>query len=83
MQYKFDIDRKDLYEFKKPPEQTKARLTQIAELGLQEVGAGQFGLPGIMSGLYIELVWHHSEQNWIEYIEWIKGLIIKNKKDLK
>lgn len=76
---KFNIDRDDLYLYKEPKEITKNRLTEIAELGMEEVGTAEFGISGIMSGLYIEKVWNYSDKDWNEYIDWVKSLIEKNK----
>jgi len=84
---KFNIERKDLYEFRRPElnERTKKRLTEIAELGMEEVGTASFGIKGIMSGLYIEKVWSYSNEDFKDYMEWAKELIsskITNAKDL-
>lgn len=57
---------------------TEQRLFQIWKLGLKAMGFGQFGIKGLMSGLYIERVWNYSEKQWDDYIEWIKQL--KNEK---
>lgn len=72
---KFDVDRDDLYSYDKPKENTKKRLLQIAEMGMEEVGVAEFGVPGVMSGLYIERVWNYSDQQWNEYMEWAESLI--------
>lgn len=77
IQYKFDIHRKDFYEYDKPKDQTEKRLIEIAELGMQEVGTADFGIPDIMSGLYIEKVWSYSEKDWNDYILYVKELIQK------
>lgn len=75
------VNRKDFYRYKRPDleERTKNRLTQISEIGMTEVGTAEFGVKGIMSGLYIERVWDYDDKNWDEYIEWAKDLINKNK----
>lgn len=52
----------------------RRRLEEINSLGLSEVGYGEFGIKGLMSGLYIERVWHFSNQHWKEYVDWIKEL---------
>ena len=77
MKYKFDIERCDLYLYKEPSKRTRERLIEIAELGLEEIGFANFGIPGIVSGLYIEMVWNFDEGNWYDYIKWIKTLVIK------
>lgn len=68
---------KEFYEVYKPElqQRTKERLDQIQELGLTIVGYHQFGIPNIISGLYIEMVWSHSEDEWNEYIEYIKSAV--------
>lgn len=78
-QFMIDINRKDLYEYGKVDlkERTKNRLKQINKMGMTEVGTSQFGIDGIMSGLYIEKVWSYSEDDWNEYIVWVKNLIKK------
>jgi hypothetical protein len=50
----------------------RERLQQLAALGLEQVAPGQFGIDGVMSGLYIERVWNFSHQEFSEYVEWIK-----------
>jgi len=72
---KIDIDRKDLYEFDKPTERTRKRLIELDKIGMTEVDAAQFGVKNIMSGLYIEMVWHYNDQQWDDYIQWAKDLI--------
>jgi len=77
--YKFDIDRPDFYLFDKPElkERTKKRLIEIAELGMEEVMTADFGYPKIMSGLYIEYVWHYSDKDFKSYMDWVRELIDK------
>ena len=74
---KFDIDRKDLYEFDKSKDRTKKRLTEMAEIGMEEVGTAQFGVKHVMSGLYIEMVWSYSDEEFDSYMKFVKGLIFK------
>lgn len=50
------------------------RLRELNALGLSEVGYGEFGIPGLMSGLYIERVWNFNAVNWKNYIDWVKSL---------
>ncbi len=75
---RFDIERSDLYEYDKPKERTKKRLTEIADCGMEEVGIAQFGYKGVMSGLYIEKVWSYSDADFKDYMDWAKGLIVKS-----
>jgi len=72
-----DINSEDLYRCKEPQEITKARLTEISDLGMEEVGIAQFGIKGIMSGLYIERIWNYSDEEWKDYMDWVKELIIR------
>ncbi len=53
---------------------TKQRLIQIENMGLVEVGEAQFGIPGIMSGLYIEKIWSLDEDEWRDYVDFINDL---------
>ena len=59
----------------KSDERTKKRLTQIAEMGMEDVAVAQFGIRGVMSGLYIEMVWSYSDEKWNDYIDWVKTLV--------
>jgi NOL1/NOP2/fmu family ribosome biogenesis protein len=72
-------DRKDFYLHDKPElkERTKNRLEQISKMGMTEVGTAEFGVKGIMSGLYIERVWSDSDKDWNDYMDWAKSLINK------
>jgi hypothetical protein len=75
---KIDIERKDLYCLNKQPNETiKKRLTQMAELGMEEVGVAQFGVKDIMSGLYIEMVWNLTDEKFEDYMKWTKSMILK------
>jgi len=73
---RFDIERKDLYEHNKPKERTRKRLTEIAECGMEEIGIASFGYKGVMSGLYIEKLWGYSDEDFKDYMDWAKGLIV-------
>lgn len=53
-------------------EVTKKRLTTMSEMGMEEVGYGQFGIKGIMSGLYIEMVWGYTDEEFDDYLAWAK-----------
>lgn len=52
-------------------ERTKQRLIQIENLGMTLCGLGQFGIDGIMSGLYIEKVWSYEDEDWNGYMSWV------------
>jgi len=72
-----EIDNKSFYDCTKPEhkERTKARLTEMKELGMTECGFGQFGYKKIMSGLYIEKVWGYSDEDFKGYLDWVRELI--------
>lgn len=78
------ISREDFYLYDRPDleERTKKRLTQISDMGMTEVGIAQFGVHGIMSGLYIEKVWNYSDEDWNGYIEWAQTLIDERRNKL-
>jgi hypothetical protein len=71
----FDIEREDLYQYDQPKDRTRKRLFEIAECGMEECSSTQFGYKGIMSGLYIEMVWSFSDEAFNDYMNWAKGLI--------
>jgi len=68
------------YEYKKPKERTRKRLIEMADLGMEEIGVASFGIKDVMSGLYIEKVWHFSDEEFDDYMTYVKELIDKNKK---
>lgn len=72
-----NVDRKEFYYSLNQDikERTRNRLIQMNELGMELVGSGQFGIPEIMSGLYIEKVWNYSDKDFDEYLDWVKQLI--------
>jgi len=76
---KFDVTNKDFYEHSKPElqERTRARLVEMANLGMHETGIASFGIDGVFSGLYIEKVWSYSDEEFKGYLDWVKDLIIK------
>lgn len=83
---KFNISRPDLYETvnRVSNQRTRKRLIEIADLGLEEIRQGQFGIKETISGLYIETIWHCSDEEWENHIEWIKSRIYhKNAEDFK
>ncbi len=72
------VERNDFYLHKCSEEkrkETESRLTRIQEMGMTEVGVAEFGVEGIMSGLYIERVWNMSDADFDDYMEWTQGLI--------
>ncbi len=74
-------DRSDFIEHGKPEfaERTKKRLQQIASLGMDEIAPGQFGIENVISGLYIEMVWSYSNEQFDDYMEWADGIIFFEK----
>lgn len=80
-EYLFDITR-DFYDHSKPElrDRTERRLTEIGELGMEEVMTAEFGYKGVMSGLYIEYVWNYSDEEFKDYMDWARGLIERFKK---
>lgn len=72
-----DVNNDNYYAYDKPEikSRTLRRLKRIKRAGMTEVGHGQFGYSGIMSGLYIEMVWNYSDDNFNDYMNWAEGLI--------
>ena len=73
-----DINNKDYYFDLPNPDRIRKRLIEIKKLGLEEIGNAQFGIKDLMSGLYIEMLWNYSEEEWNSYIHWIVNLKEKN-----
>ena len=80
-----DITRQDYY----PPyhsdqvrERSKARLVRMAQCGIEEVKTAVFGYKGVLSGLYIEMVWHYSVERFDDYMEWAETLINRYKEKI-
>lgn len=78
--HKFDINEEAYYQkaTQKLDERTKARLTEMADCGMEDLGIAEFGFKGVMSGLYIENVWSFSDEKFKQYMDWAKSLIKKN-----
>ncbi len=72
-----DITANIYYEFNKPElkERTQSRLSEMSNIGMEEVGYGEFGLKGLMSGLYIEKVWSYSDEDFKDYMDWVKSFL--------
>lgn len=77
----FDIYRDDLYEYGKPKDRTRSRLKEIAECGMEECGVAQFGYKGVVYGLYIEKVWSYSDEDFKDYMDWVKAMITERSKN--
>lgn len=59
-------------------DRTRKRLQTLIDLNMIEVGnGGEFGIKGVVSGLYIERVWEWSDEDFNDYVDWVKELIIK------
>ena len=76
----FDINRIDLYDGHED-ERTRKRLQEIIDCGMDEVAFAEFGVEGVMSGLYIERVWSYTDEFFNDYLDWVKELIAKRKED--
>lgn len=72
---KFTVTRKDLYSYDRPVEVTRARLQQLAALGVAEVGTAEFGIRDVFGGLYVESVWRLTPEEWHGTLQWILGLM--------
>lgn len=77
MSKEIEIENPDFYEYQVPKTRTRKRLLEMKEIGMQIVGYGQFGIDGVISGIWIERVWHESDSDWAEYLEWMKSVIEK------
>ncbi len=72
-----DISKKEYYKNKSPyfTARTKNRLKQISQLGMSEIAFGQFGIDSIVSGLYIEMIWNYTNNEWKQYFDWLKSIV--------
>lgn len=73
--HRFDVREDRLYAPGDPPERTLRRLTEMADCGMEELGTAQFGYAGVMSGLWIEMVWNYDDERFDDYMGWAKSLI--------
>jgi hypothetical protein len=75
--HKFDVTNTAFYRYDKPElnEVIKSRLTQMAELGMEVCGYGEFGIKGVMSDLYIEKVWNYTDEDFTAYMGWVESLL--------
>lgn len=80
MSKKIDINLDIFYKHNQPREETKKRLLELSELGMEQTGYASFGIKDVMNGLYIEMVWEFSDEEFKDYIEWVKGLIKEKQK---
>jgi hypothetical protein len=72
-----DVENRSYYEYGRPDleDRTRARLEELSFMGLIVVGHGEFGIPNVTSGFYIERVWHDSDEKWQLYMAWARDLI--------
>lgn len=77
-----NINRPDYYKRNGDTERTRARLEQLNAMGMVDLGLSEFGVRGVVSGLYIERVWNYDQKAWDSYIKWA-GQIIAFRKKLK
>jgi hypothetical protein len=79
---KININNTNYYKYKGDAEmfeRTKKRLNQLIEMGMEDVGVAEFGVRGVVSGMYVERVWSYDEQQWNSYIKWA-DMLIKRKR---
>ncbi len=79
-----DITNRDYYNYPPNPEndeRTKKRLEQLVAMNLIDFGNAQFGMQGIVSGLYIEMVWRYSDEDWRGYIDWMQSVIDRKRNE--
>ena len=76
-----NVDNREYYEFGKPEkdDQTKSRLLGMKKMGMIDFGNFQFGVDGVVSGIWIERVWSFSNKDWKSYMEWAQSVIDKKK----
>lgn len=56
-------------------QRTITRLEELKSLGLEELGLAQFGIHGVISGIYIESVWNKEDEDWKDYIKFIESVV--------
>lgn len=80
--FEIDIDNKFNYENSKPQhhDRTRKRLQVLIDMNCIDFGNQQFGIKHVVSGLYIEKVWSMSDEDFNDYVDWMKGIIIKKQK---
>lgn len=53
----------------------RRRLERMRDLGMVEMSSMSFGIPGVMSGLYIERVWSYSNEEFNDYLDLVEELL--------
>lgn len=56
---------------------TASRLKEMAAIGMMQTGNASFGVLNVMDGMYIERVWNMDDQQFIDYLNWVKQLIVE------
>jgi hypothetical protein len=51
---------------------TKNRLKAMSDLGMEELYVANFGIRNVVSCLYIEKVWHYSDEEFEDYLTFVK-----------
>lgn len=59
---------------------TMKRIIEIKKCGMTEVAYAQFGVEGVVSGLYIEKVWRFSDEEFKDYMGWANSVIERKRK---
>lgn len=72
---KININDRQWYCNRENEERTRKRLQELIDMGCEELGIASFGVPNIVSGLYIEKVWRFTDEEWKDYIDWMKSVI--------
>ena len=57
-----DINKEEYYKIPHEKETTRFRLMQLNEMGLSEISEGEFGIPDVISGLFVENLWNWSDK---------------------
>lgn len=64
-------------------QRTAERLEEIKALGMVLVGTAQYGIPGVWSGLYIEILTNRTADEWEGYIGQVKEAIQRHADQLE
>ena len=64
-------------------QEQKKRLVELYNRDFDVVGLGHFGYKNVLSGLYLEMIWNYSDEEWKEYIEWANTVVKKYKDNRK
>lgn len=78
-----DQEKKEEERKEKERKRTEERLEEIKGLGMELVGTGQYGIPGIWSGLYMEIITNRTPEEWGKYIAQVKEAKLEHKARLE